>query len=719
MMPRFFLVSLCLAISSPLHVLGQTNQTTAPAAASNPAITSEALEGLGKAVEQYIGKDYAVGAELLVLHKGQTRYHESFGYSDREEKRRWQNNTLCNIRSMTKPITSAAAQILIDRNLLHLDDPVAKYLKSFDNDKSKAITVRQVLTHRSGLPLTNLTNPDQYSSLTAQVAAAGEKGPEFEPGSKFWYSDLGTDVVGALVEKVSGEPLHEFVKREILDPLGMSSSLYGIDADDKRLSQAASAYLKVPAGWLPFWKGDGEPVYPFAWGSQTIYSTTTDYAKFLGMMMNGGRVGDRQVLSAAAVSRMLAPVSRAKMMQSDAPIPTEFRHLEVYYGQMMVTYRVIGKEKDKPVVIGHSGSDGTIAWAWPERDLIILYFTQSRGGMTPLRIEEPIDRLIIHQGQKYTEEAPPGLRPYLGTFIANYDTFENEEFVVKVKNGKLVLDVPSQMAFELMEPDEKGYWAFAIVPDKIKATFDRNENNEVVGLKLHKAGQVYEVPRKGTARAKEMSQRTNDPDAEGISWVGTLDAQGKKLRLKINIRERAGKLTGELVSLDQGNFTTAVSDIIVKGDKLSFSIPGASATFSGKYAKDGASAAGTFTQGGGKMPLTLSRSAAKETPQGTLKEAWIGELSAGLVKPVMQFRIVTLKSGETQAYFDSVTEGRTGFKATWSVDGDKLKFDVASIKLQYRGTLNKAGDTAEGIWSQGGREIPLTLKKHATEYEKE
>jgi CubicO group peptidase (beta-lactamase class C family) len=718
-MPRLLLLSFCLAIMSSLNVLGQNNQTTASTAAFNQSVTSEALEGLGKVVEQYISKDYAVGAELLVLHKGKTLYHKSFGYSDREDKRQWKNNTLCNIRSMTKPITSAAAQILIDRNLLQLDDPVSKYLNSFNNDASKLITVRQVLTHRSGLPLTNLAKPDQYTSLTAQVASAGKKGPEFEPGSKFWYSDLGTDVVGALVEKVSGEPLNEFVKRELLDPLDMSSSLYGIDADDKRLSQAASSYLKVPAGWMAFWTGDSKPIYPFAWGSQTIYSTTTDYAKFLRMMINGGRVGDLQLLSSAAVSRMLAPVSRAKMMQSDALMPTEFRNLEVYYGQMMITYRLIGNQKEKPVVIGHSGSDGTIAWAWPERDLIILYFTQSRGGMTPLRIEEPIDRLIIHQGQKYTEESPPSLRPYLGTFIANYDTFENEEFVVKVKNGKLVLDVPSQMAFELLPPDEKGYWAFVIVPDKIKATFDRNENNEVVGLKLHKAGQIYEVPRKGTARAKELSQRTNAPDAEGIFWVGTLDAQGKKLRLKINIREGAGKLTGELVSLDQGNFTTAVSDIIVKGDKLSFSIPGANATFSGKYEKGGAIAIGTFTQGGVMIPLTLSRSATKETTQGTLKEAWIGELSAGLVKPVMQFRIVTLKSGKTQAYFDSVTEGRTGFKATWSVDGDKLKFDVASIKLQYRGTLNKAGDTAKGIWSQGGREIPLTLKKHATEYEKE
>ena len=101
-----------------------------------------------------------------------------------------------------------------------------------------------------------------------------------------------------------------------------------------------------------------------------------------------------------------------------------------------------------------------------------------------------------------------------------------------------------------------------------------------------------------------------------------------------------------------------------------------------------------------------------------LKEAWIGKLNIGVIKPVMQFRIVTLKSGKTTAFFDSITEGRTGFEATWSVDGDMLKFDVAKIKLRFRGTLNKKRDTAEGTWSQGGRKLPLTLKKQATEYDK-
>ena len=383
--------------------------------------TTTALKDLGNIVKQYVDKELALGAELLVIEKGKVLYHESFGVADREDKRPWENDTICNIRSMTKPITSAAAQMLIDRGKLDLGAPVAKYLESFDNDKSRSITVRQVLTHRSGLPLTVITTSvDQYSSLVEQVAAAGENGPKFEPGSKFWYSDAGTDVVGALVEKVSGEPLQKFVQREIFDPLGMSTSFYGIDASDQRLARAASAYMKMPEGWTRFWKPE-KPLYPFAWGSQTVYSTTTDYAKFLKMMVNGGKVGERQLLSTAAVERMLEPVSRAKMMGTDNPIPTGFRNLAVHYGQMMVTYRVIGDEKAKPVVIGHSGSDGTIAWAWPDRELMILYFTQSRGGMTPLKIEDPIDRLMIHPGEK--ELVPNKLRPYVGTYIANYDKF--------------------------------------------------------------------------------------------------------------------------------------------------------------------------------------------------------------------------------------------------------------------------------------------------------
>jgi CubicO group peptidase (beta-lactamase class C family) len=609
---RLFLVSICLGLcSSCTQVVGQEPQTAtsvAPAAASD-AVASEALQELGRVVEQYIDDDRAVGAELLVIQDGQTLFHESFGFSDREDKRRWENQTLCNIRSMTKPITSAAAQILIDRKLLELDKPVAHYLKSFDNEKSKSITVRQVITHRSGLPLSNLFAPYQYDSLAEQVAAAGKSGPQFEPDSKFWYSDTGTDVVGRLVEKVTGEPLPQFVQREIFDPLGMTNTIYGIDPDDERLTQAASLYLKVPAGWFRFWIPK-KPLYPFAWGSQTVYSTTTDYAKFLQMMMDGGRVGARQLLSTAAVDRMLQPISRMKQLGSDADAPTGFRGLKVYYGQMMVTHRASENANERPVVLGHSGSDGTNAWAWPERDLMILYFTQSRGGLTPVRLERPIDRLIIHPGEALVEEeVRERLGPYVGSYMANYDKFDNEEFTVTIQDGKLVLDVPSQLVFELLEPDEKGFWAFAQVPDEVQATFDRNEQAEVVGLRLHKAGQVYEVPRKGTARAKQLARQVDG--LELTTWKGTLHARDHELRLEIDITDKAGQLTGQVRSLDQNNARLKMEDITLDAESFRFAVPRVGAKFDGKFAGGGAIAEGTFSQNGVTRPLTLRKADAE------------------------------------------------------------------------------------------------------------
>ena len=211
-------------------------------------------------------------------------------------------------------------------------------------------------------------------------------------------------------------------------------------------------------------------------------------------------------------------------------------------------------------------------------------------------------------------------------------------------------------------------------------------------------------------------------EPQTTTWKGTLDANGTKLRLEIDFTENAGGFSGELRSLDQGNALLKTADISFDGDTLSFSIPQIRAEFTGKLQQDGTVAEGTFSQSGMNLPLTLTKSDSKaehNKPAEKLKEAWIGELNMGIVKPLMQFRIVTKEGGDTGAYFDSVSEGRTGFAATWSIDGDQLNFDVAEIKLSYRGTLNEAGDMAEGTWSQGGRDVPLTLKKQAAEYSSE
>src|SRR5262245_28890767 len=229
---------------------------------------------------------------------------------------------------MTKPLSGVAVHMLAEAGKLRLDDPVKKYLPGFDNDKSRAITVEQLLQHRSGLPLTIIEQKiDEYPDLQAQANAAGEKGPQFKPGEKFWYSDAGSDAAAAVVEKVSGVTIDRFVTERILQPLGMTDSFYPAKAEDPRKQRQASLYVGAPGKWTRFWKAGGDPMYPFAWGSQTLYSTPADYARFLTLWMDGGKVRGKQVLSKEAVTRLLTPVSLMTVLGGDALFPTGFSGL--------------------------------------------------------------------------------------------------------------------------------------------------------------------------------------------------------------------------------------------------------------------------------------------------------------------------------------------------------------------------------------------------------
>jgi CubicO group peptidase (beta-lactamase class C family) len=160
-----------------------------PADPESHGISAASVEALADVVRGYVEQDTIVGAELAVIKDRRLVFH------------------ICNIRSMSKCFTGAAAQILIDEGRLGIDDPVAKYLPSFDNDKSRAITVRHLLTHRSGLPLTMMEKMfNEYESLRVIADMAGERGPDFEPGSEFQYSDTGSDVLGAVIEVASEQP---------------------------------------------------------------------------------------------------------------------------------------------------------------------------------------------------------------------------------------------------------------------------------------------------------------------------------------------------------------------------------------------------------------------------------------------------------------------------------------------------------------------------------
>ena len=492
------------------------------AAPESVGIPAAALEALAADVDGYLARDLIVGGELLVIKDRRTVLHRSFGLRDREKGLAWSNGTVCNIRSMTKTLTGAAAQLLIDRDELSLDDKVADYLPGFDTEKSREITIEQLLTHRAGLPLTILTTRlDEHADLVAQGNAVGARGPDSEPGSRFWYSDAGTDALGAVVEVISGMKLDAFVQEELLAPLGMSDSFYYLAKDDARRGAIASAYAGTPGNWSRFFDPAAGPLYPFAWGSQSLYSTTVDYARFLAMWMDGGRVGEQDVLSPEAIARTLTAKSEMSMLGSSARFPTSFCGQEVHYGQMAVLHLPIeSKGAGTATIVGHSGSDGTIAWGWPKQDLMILFFTQSRGSTAVLRLEESIDRLLIAPEAYANEPAVPAeLRPLLGSYVANWKSHLDEEFTVLWRNGQLALDVPSEMIYELRPSATPGQWSFALKP-AVTFQFERDGEGKVDCLTFLEKELKLETPRKGSARAAAVAARDRLDESSAAKYLG-------------------------------------------------------------------------------------------------------------------------------------------------------------------------------------------------------
>lgn len=390
--------------SAPIHPPTQVpKDSTVPVAdaaiisskARFPAATSQsqgvnpaAVERLSDLVSGFVEADEIVGAELLVIKNRHTILHEVFGTDDRAENQVMRRDTIFSIRSMTKPLTGAMAQILIDEGILQLSDNVAKYIPSFDNDASRGITLEHLLMHRSGLPMRSpgplWSNYASYNNVSELADYWGSYGPRlFKPGEQYHYADANVDTLAAVIQQAAGQPTESLIQRRLLKPLGMHDTIPLLRQSDERVNRVATKYARGRGGWRAFWKWNGKPYFSFPMFAQGFYSTASDYACFLAMLADGGVVAEERLLSQAAVKRILTPVSQTTM-------PTGLARLESSYGQLMHLY----DHQGDVTVFGHSGSDGTYAWVWPRQDLIVLYFTQSRGNTTMTRMEAVLDSLL-------------------------------------------------------------------------------------------------------------------------------------------------------------------------------------------------------------------------------------------------------------------------------------------------------------------------------------
>lgn len=307
-------------------------------------LSSERLERIGAAVQQSIQEKRIAGAVTLVARRGHVVWFKSQGMADREAGKPMRPDTIFRICSMTKPLTSVAVMMLYEEGRFLLEDPLSKYLPEFNNPKvlvkpasgetysipaSKEITVRDLLRHTSGI--TYHWNPDLGPLYqTANVAhgllpydGTNEDSVKrlaalpllFHPGDRWEYS-LGVDVLGRLVEVVSGKSLDEFFRTRILEPLGMKDTYFY--PPDNKLERLAAAYTYYAEKGLarfpdtPITEGTFvySADYPYHGpkklfsGGAGLVSTAADYARFCQMMLDGGKAGNVRLLSRKSIELM-------------------------------------------------------------------------------------------------------------------------------------------------------------------------------------------------------------------------------------------------------------------------------------------------------------------------------------------------------------------------------------------------------------------------------
>jgi len=363
------------------------------AAPTEVGVDPDALARLGAKVQAFVDDREIVGAELVVVAKHRTAYRATFGWEDPEKKVAMPPRGIFCVRSMTKPVCGTAIQMLVDRGELSLDDKIAQYFHSFDHDDAAQITVRHLLMHTGGLPMSQFLGrrplPDA-KDLPDIADFAGEFGPKTKPGEFFNYSDDGADTLGALVEQLSGKTLDRFLAEELFEPLAMKDTIGILKDSDPRLPRVHGAYFGGANNWARFWEPGKPPIFKFLMASQSLYASIDDYARFLALWMDGGAAGGKRLLSKEAVERALAP--GPAMLGS----PVGFRGWKLLYGQFWMVYVDPKRAPGKQVVaFGHNGSDGTFAYAFPERDLMVFYFTQSRQQRTGETFERTLQETLL------------------------------------------------------------------------------------------------------------------------------------------------------------------------------------------------------------------------------------------------------------------------------------------------------------------------------------
>jgi CubicO group peptidase (beta-lactamase class C family) len=389
---------------------------------STPSAVQMSTERLGridKLIQQNIDSGWIAGAVGFIARDGRIIYDKAFGVNDIETKSVMERDNIFRIASQTKAITSVAAMMLFEEGKILLDDPVSKYINEFSHPQvidtyslkdttfttipaRREVTVRDLLTHTSGIDYAGIGS-DKMKAIYAKYGVPGGFGSDkivlgekmrilgrlplvHQPGERFTYG-LNVDVLGYLVEVVSGESLDQYFQRHIFDPLGMvdtyfylpeskTSRLVKVISEDQNQKLInASEYFST----YPILKGT------YYSGGAGLSSTIKDYAIFLQMMLNKGEYNGKRILARRTVELMTC---------------NQIGDLNLGRDKFGLGFQVTTKEGQARLGVSEGsfswgGYFATTYWADPKERLVCLLFMQQ----APLRHSEIQDkfRALVYQ----------------------------------------------------------------------------------------------------------------------------------------------------------------------------------------------------------------------------------------------------------------------------------------------------------------------------------
>ena len=382
-----------------------------PTRPESVGLSSERLARIDRHLEErYVAPGKIAGALTLVARRGEVVWRSPLGLRDLERDLPMEEDTLFRIYSMTKPVASVALMTLLEEGRVALSDPVHRFIPEWRDlgvyvqgtfphyvtrPAARPMTVRDLLTHQSGLTYGFLesTNVDAGyrraaigerkpgSTLSDMITALASLPLEFDPGTAWNYS-VSTDVVGYLVEVLSGQPLDRFLAERIFEPLGMTDTAFSVP--DEKLPRFAANYARRRNKTLKLEDDPQASVYAgdvtFFSGGGGLVSTAHDYFRFCQMLLNGGALDGARILGRKTIAlmtenhltggRLLPECARG----SFAETPYDGRGFGL--GFSVVTDLAATQNVGSVGEYAWGGAASTAFWIDPAEELVVVFMTQ-------------------------------------------------------------------------------------------------------------------------------------------------------------------------------------------------------------------------------------------------------------------------------------------------------------------------------------------------------